>query len=91
MCLARLVARLAGAKVRLFPEPPKLLQEKIEFFAYFLYALDLSQPRDMHTPYYILYKRGVTGVQEWKGVTDDRIEGRERRGRRKCRKYWQIR
>ena len=50
------VSRLAGAKVLLFSEPPKLFGDFFQFLCDFPAALDKCQVPKECTPYYILYR-----------------------------------
>ena len=72
--LVRRCSWFAGAKVRLFSEPPKLFQEKITFFMHFLCALDLCQYAKRPSPYYIIYKESwfckEPGTTDWTDETD---------------------
>jgi hypothetical protein len=52
------VSRLAGAKVRLFSEPPKLFEEKFQFSNTFFIVLDFSQSSANNTPS-ITYTRAI--------------------------------
>ena len=51
--LSESISRLAGAKVRLFSEPPKLFEEKIQFSNTFFIVLDFSQSSVNNTPFII--------------------------------------
>ena len=70
------VSRLAGAKVLLFSEPPKLFGDFFQFLCDFPAALDKCQVLKEHTPYYILYRERIllhavpeTGNQTQKHTT----------------------
>ena len=58
LCLPRSVSRLAGAKVLLFSEPPKLFETFFAFYAEKSSTLDKNQGAKPPTPYYIIYREG---------------------------------
>ena len=76
LCLPRSVSRLAGAKVLLFSEPPKLFETFFAFYAEKSSTLDKNQGAKPPTPYYIIYRREVKwNGREVKGALPEK-EGR---------------
>ena len=62
-CLTGVLSCLAGAKVRLFSEPPKLFHTFFMFSCDFYATLDLRQDTKGATPYYII--NGKDGPKEF--------------------------